>query len=262
MPVMDGLARLLDDDPITAYWVGFLMSDASFSTWRMKVALSSKDESHARQLAEWLDPSIRVGFQRNGSIVSFSQQDRVIVPAIRERFDIRPRKTYNPPERLPYEDKILLRCWLVGHIDADGEVRCQTGRRAATLHTVSHLSWEPFFLSLSDRLAFGTVRRRTVRGTEYAALRSHRHGEIVEILRFAQSHALPIMDRKWSNVDVDYVAKAQTGSGALIARLLMEGWRGIDISREYGYPKAYISNIRRQILSLPDARYTVNKEDV
>jgi len=235
------------------------MADGHFSEWRLSVSLAAKDEAHLRGFAEWLSPDIKVGFQRGGAVASLSRQDRTVVPLIRERFDIHPRKTFNPPSRLPYEDATLLRCWLVGYIDGDGQVRRQTGRVAVTLNTIAHISWEPFLLELSEMLDFGMVRHKVSHGQTYVALRNCRHNEVVSLLQFIKLYNLPVLERKWGVVDEGHVVITPSGSGKLIEQLLQEGWRGKDITREFGFSPAYISNVRRGVLGYSDARFEASK---
>jgi hypothetical protein len=252
-----GLVRLLADDPVAAYWVGFIFADGSLSEWRLRVCLSVKDADHLRKLASWFGPGFAVRSERAGTVVSLARQDRVAVPAIRSRFDLRPRKTYEPPAFLPYHSETLLRCWLVGYIDGDGEVRRQTGRPNALLHTVAHLSWEPLLTEMSETLGFGLIRRRVVQEQAYVALTCHRHSEIVALRQFARTQELPVLERKWAKVDETYVAP-DPKDGRMRARvevLARQGMRVKDIAAELGCSIKHASETRKA-LGFPDARLT------
>lgn len=250
-----GLRRLLSDDPVAAYWMGFIFADGSLSEWRLKIKIAVKDTEHLQTLAVWLGSGIHTTFERGESVVSLAKQDRTAVPAIRERFDLRPRKTYAPPARLPYDDETLLRCWLVGYIDGDGMVRRQTGRRNALLTTVAHLTWEPLLTAVSEKLGFGLIRHRVVRGRTYVALTCHRHNEIVALRQFARTQGLPVLERKWSQVDETYVAPdARDGRvRERIEVLARQGVRVKDIAAELGCSIKHVSETRTA-LGFPDAR--------
>lgn len=252
-----GLARLLADDPVAAYWMGFIFADGHLSEWRIKIKIAIKDTEHLQTLAAWLGSGIHTTFERGESVVSLAKQDRTAVPAIRERFDLRSRKTYEPPARLPYEEETLLRCWLVGYIDGDGMIRQQTGRQNALLTTVAHLAWEPLLTEVSETVGVGLIRHRIVRGRTYVALTCHRHNEIVALRQFARAQCLPVLERKWSRVDETYVAP-EARDGHMRDRvevLARQGMRVKDIAAELGCSIKHASETRTA-LGFPDARLT------
>lgn len=206
------LAPLLEYTPEASYWMGFLMADGCLTQNRLKVALAAIDTEHLQTFASFLGPNVNITLSVRQSptvtrhIASLSLQDSANSPLLKSRFDWHDRKTYNPPTWLPYEDITLLRAWLVGFIDGDGTIGLQSGRKSATLRTVSHLSWIEFLTDLAETLEFGKVSQR--RGGEtsskwYAQLATYRHHEICDLKRFAQTHHLPILSRKWDKVDLD-----------------------------------------------------------
>src|SRR5665647_1762785 len=121
------LIRLHDNTFIAAYWLGFLMADGSFKNNRLVVCLNDQDKSHMRSCMDWLE--ITSTLRHVDNVVSFGIVDRINGPAIRERFDINNRKTYEPPRWMPYFDKDMLRAFLVGFIDGDGHIYKQHGRK-------------------------------------------------------------------------------------------------------------------------------------
>ena len=127
---MSSLQRLLDETPISAYWLGLLMADGHVSEKRVQFGLKSED----RRLVDAF--GIFIGAKPSssrsngtGSYTSISRQEPDVVRRLRQRFGINSNKTYQPPAHLPYEDKALLRPFLVGLIDGDGTICKQSGGR-------------------------------------------------------------------------------------------------------------------------------------
>lgn len=230
------LKRLLEQTPIAAYWIGFLMADGHFSERRLAVKVSVLDVDHVRSLADWLGPGFRVKTERGGTIASLSCQQPTTVRALRERFDISPRKTYDPPSRLPYEDTALLTAWLIGLIDGDGTIRVPYGRRGAMASVVAHLAWQPLLMQVRDTLSLGTVGTRAggVKNARvYASLSISAHSELAELKTFASRHRLPVLERKW--VKVDEAFETRTVRARRARELVAAGATVSDLVRELGY---------------------------
>lgn len=204
------LEKLLDESPEAAYWVGFIFADGSISeNNRLKVTLKSADRGHLEKLASFVESQSNINYERSARYSTYAHMDSVSVPRLKSRFDLRPRKTYNPPAHLPYQDKELLKCFLIGFIDGDGHIKKQTGRRASAIRTVSHLSWAPFLEELALQLQIGRVKERSgsVRSVgTYAEWFSMRHSDNVALKEFATAAKLPILCRKWGRIDTSYVA--------------------------------------------------------
>lgn len=241
------LERLLEESPTAAYWIGFLMADGHFSDRRLAVKVSVSDIEHVRSLAAWLGPNFRVKVERRGTIASLACQQPATVAALRERFDISSRKTYEPPRALPYASEELLTAWLIGLIDGDGTVRLQTGRRGAIASLVAHASWGPLLQLVSARLGLGRVGAR--RGGEknlstYAALTISAHPQMVALKVFAGTQRLPVLQRKWEKVDESFVPR--TVRAARARALVMAGGTARKLVDQLGYePHTAYVTVRR-----------------
>lgn len=247
------LSPLLRDDPVAAYWNGFIAADGCFSGWkntRLQIALAAKDAAHLERLAGWMGHGW-VRTESGGKVVRYAVADAMTVPQLQLKFDLRPRKTVNPPRHLPYCG-VLLRAWFVGFIDGDGYIRKQSGRETAFLSTVSHHSWGPFLVELSSALNFGYVRYRTGGGYDngtgtYVSLNSARHNEIADLKRFAEQLALPILARKWDRVDCSIIVIDRHERAERIRELIRAGERTSDIAREVGVTKSAVSQARARM---------------
>lgn len=235
------LSPLLGENSTSAYWNGFIMADGTFTGTggnRLKIGLSSKDHSHLVAFASWIGRGqVR---QYKNSVSEWAVQDPIAAPLIKEKFDIHPRKTYNPPSRLPFKDHDLLRSWLVGFIDGDGCVKRQTGRQTALIDISLHLSWLPFLNMLSECLGLGTV---SIREKEYARLTISRHNDVTSLKKFALREGLPILNRKWDRVDESIVLDRHERVNRVKA-LIKAGLPNKEIIALTGATGSSISNIR------------------
>ncbi len=105
-PSTGSLSCLMDGTPVAAYWLGFIFADGCFFGNRLQIALSSKDLGHLERLRDWIGYG-RVSTEREGRVCRYAVLDSATVPALRARFDLKPRKTENPPSRVPFEDNEL-----------------------------------------------------------------------------------------------------------------------------------------------------------
>lgn len=123
------LSRLLEDEPISFYWIGFLLADGCIKgNKRLTLTLSIKAEDHLLQFCNYIDTHIRYstsnGFGGNFKVVSTSKQDPILVPKIMNKFGFITNKTYNPPEwkNYTFTDDLLFSLFL-GFFDGDGNIQ-------------------------------------------------------------------------------------------------------------------------------------------
>ena len=238
------LHRLLEDNPLAAYWNGFIMADGTLTGVggnRVKVALARKDHGHLESLASWVGKG---NVRHSGERVSeWAVQDPVVAPLLREKFDIRPRKTYNPPSRLPFEDSELLTSWTIGFIDGDGHIKNQTSRDTAMMTMNIHLSWKPFLHLLSERLGLGTV---STRSGECARFTISRHNDLVALKMFVRAHDLPVLARKWDRVNEEVVLDRYERAERT-REFIRSGLSNKEVATLTGASHSSVCNIRRRM---------------
>lgn len=214
---------LLDGSPQSLYWIGFLLADGHFSGEHLGLNVSVADRDHVARLAAMLgDYPVheRIAKDERGhprTMAVLSCYDNIAIPQLMEKFDIRPRKTYEPPNLagLGLSDHDLT-CMLLGFFDGDGNtmksypsvrhpeapLKMRGGR------IMLHAAWAPV---LEDwRIAVG--RFLGVRTTPVSlvqkphmntrAITSYTYWGIgVEVMRafgkFARDNGLPVLERKW-----------------------------------------------------------------
>lgn len=209
------LSILLNDTNESFYWIGFILADGSIQNNRLGFGLSIKDKDQVQKFANYIKykKDIQIGYKElNNKIFGFcglSVQDSRIVKQIKEKFDIRDNKTYNPPKTILKWDKNLLLSMFAGYIDGDGSIIQKTNRKDAKLGIQVHSSWlhilQEFNSLLNDKNYCGINHRG------YAYL----HIEEFPIIRQLKEELLklniPLLKRKWDKIDINYINRLEKG---------------------------------------------------
>ncbi len=203
------LLPLLNEEPLSYYWMGFIMADGCFSGNgynTLEVNLSTKDSSHLEKLALLLNTKCRVYNNRKtkmnkggitSTIVLTATSNRV-GPVVREKFNLLPKKTYNPPKYFPTNDTILLMSLLIGLLDGDGAII--RNHKSFSLKILCHKSWIEFYKNL-DSLIFdepNIVRMEKCR--DQCLLSINKRKNIEKLLNLIETYSLPVLSRKWNKI--------------------------------------------------------------
>lgn len=194
------LTPLLNDSLETYYWIGFILADGCIlNNGQLVVQLSIKDKEHLEKLARYLKTEIRKVKQKTEYLnhpewnrpdhaYRIAVSDPKITSLIKSRFDIKQKKTYNPPDlnrlTLTHEQKLAI---LVGFIDGDGSINCKN------IKIENHRSWYEFhkyFLFISDDMWIKINKRL------YSELHINRKGYDI-LIKFINYNKLPALTRKW-----------------------------------------------------------------
>lgn len=239
------IEKLLLEDQTAAYWNGFIFADGTILKGkRLRISLAGKDYNHLLKFTKWIggkDPATYISNQ-GLSYTTFARQETNNVEEYCSRFDLKPKKTYNPPNFIPYGNLTLMKCWLAGFIDGDGEIRKQTNRPASIIKTVSHIEWHFFLEQVVDITQFGHVKQRP--GLPYTEIRSFEHNKNVEFKQFCYNAGLPVMERKWSQIDETHVSVGQMKNRVL--DLLKQGVRQRTIAQTLGCAESYVSRLNKE----------------
>lgn len=215
------LSILLNDDPSTYYWIGFLMADGSidFKDYRLKLQLAAKDLGHLLKFAEYIQFTAKplpyyTASPRSDRINLLQYlvriNDRVTLPLIIKKYGFTKCKKSNPPKLADCIDNEHILPFLIGFIDGDGWIeRTRPGnyRVAMELHA-SWLSNLNHFYSALCRL-FIRKNMRPVLSRPTISRRGHslfRIGDrrlIRQLKAYAIEAGLPFLSRKWELIGDD-----------------------------------------------------------
>lgn len=223
------VSKLLDESNETYYWIGFLMADGyiSHDTNRISLALQVGDVEHVRKFANYIkrekinfsscnsvSPSTGKLYVKKSYIVS--AMDKFYIPQIIEKYDFKPRKTYNPPN-LSYLNKDFnqFASFLIGFIDGDGSIvknknRLKKETKLCSIKIGCHLSWEKNLQFFSDKLRNflkcdrikSTISKKD--GCSYIVFST----KCINFLKLKTIELkLPILNRKWDKVNENYITR-------------------------------------------------------
>jgi len=256
---------LLQDTPEAFYWIGFIFADGSIinNKTRLSVSLAEKDHAHLLKLASFLSTTTKVyiehgGWVDNSPFCKLRIQDKQKVPKLCEKFDLKSRKTYNPPTLCINDDNLFV-SFFCGFTDGDGCIAVNKNRKnCINLSIKVHGSWENALRYMEHRVykALQLTKYRNVKLTSinkkgFAVLRLSDNTLIRKIKQRAVELKLPIMNRKWDKIDTNIVSKYITSEKRRceIKKMLNAGMYPAQISRKLGLKLTTTYGLIRQINS-------------
>ena len=235
------LSRLLEDSYESYYWIGFLLADGHFSKKnRIKVVLAEKDVLHLEKLKYFLNISscMKQYTLNNKVYYEISAMDTKVFKVLVERFNISSNKTKEPCNISNLsEDKLF--CLSIGFIDGDGSIRKVYKRPHPQLTVKCHASWLD-----NLRLMFPYASTR-LDNTGYAKAGVTDSEVLKNIKLRAIEYSLPILQRKWDNIDLSFTSREQRIKNNLpiIKDMLMKGFSQKEICKLCGYSPSGLSQI-------------------
>lgn len=232
---------LLEDSNEAFYWIGFLLADGCFSDNRLILDLSIKDKEHIIKFAKFINYE---GSYRETPIkFGLACKDTKVVQKIREKFDIKDGKTYNPPDSILKFNKKLLYCLLAGFIDGDGNIRHQNKWKDFFLRIKNHASW----LNVLKEFALLITNRDCVKinNSGYAELNITNTVVLQELKKKLIALNIPIMSRKWDIIDLHFISKYTTAKilREKVLELHSKGYRNKDICEMCNTSSANVTKI-------------------
>lgn len=195
----NSLNKLLEKNPISFYYIGYLIADGYFSDKVMSIDISTKDSQHLQSMLDFLDYKNCIKKHRNNVCIEIS--DSMNLPKIRNKFNLLKNKTYNPPNIDYYNlfGKDLYYCLIIGIIDGDGCIRESGGTVHITLEI--HKSWFNFLSEILNHINNDIRKtkskvRLTSRG--YASLTLCGKSIYDFFIKVIADNQLPVLKRKWS----------------------------------------------------------------
>lgn len=199
---------MLDDSNESFYWAGFILADGTIGDGhKLSIELALKDMDQIEKFKKYIKSNHLIRYHRGQPVISIS--DRKIVTKIMEKFDIKQRKSYNPPSTEMYDrfDKEKIFCLIVGFIDGDGNIRKMNRSNAFQLTFENHHSWEPFYRFvesfLGEYFLFDTKEKSRIRFNNrgYVCMTFCPKEFLYKINNERKRLSLPVLDRKWKILD-------------------------------------------------------------
>lgn len=245
-------AKLLEDFDEAVYWQGFIMGDGNIlDVGRLTVTLSIKDQEHLESLNNFIPGNIKRYLSKtiysDGEYIRYTNHDKTTANRFLNRYKLNGPKTYNPPDLSFLDSKSKFLSFFIGLFDADGcfDIRKQKNT-VASLKIEVHSSWKPTLelikYKLKEILNIESSVKDTTRG--YGKLTINKFQYIKILKQEAINLKLPILNRKWDNVNLEYTSKKYIVQESLdiIDKMLLEKKSWKDISE---YLKLSVNSCRR-----------------
>lgn len=205
--------KLLKEKPISYYYMGLIVADGCFSLtknnrFRFNILLHKKDKIYLEKLAKYISYTRKI-YRPTESHLQLDMIDDVNIPKVMDKFDLKFRKTYNPPNNLNIKNDILFLSFLIGYIDGDG---CILKRKRGYINLKCHSSWKICFSNWVKRLYDIANQEKTPKikllktsgwSKDYLVFTSIANKEINILLKNTiEKYDLPVFKRKWDRIDV------------------------------------------------------------
>jgi hypothetical protein len=201
---LSDLSPLLKEEPISYYWLGFLIADAHFNNNRIIFCLSEKDKAQVEKFALFVNYHGAIKRSEGNYKIAVMHTD--VVYRLRNNFKISNNKTIFPCDISKIIDDTLLICFLIGFIDGDGCIAQQTKRNDCSIKIKLHKSWAENLQIMSNRVC-GVVKIKPatvhINCYGYATL-CFSNSILVKYLKSQYIEMrLPVLTRKWDKIDLD-----------------------------------------------------------
>ena len=191
------LERLYDKSLQSFYWLGVILSDGSFYKTRFELSFKELDSNFLKSFSQYfsIDESI-IKYRKSSKSYRLQFGNRVSNPKIMSYFDIKYRKTYNPPDFQFYQlyTQEQLTALLIGIIDGDGCIST-----SGSISITSHKSWESFFRKLLIKLNF-PIRISFPKNKNVLKIGIYQNYYKQYLKNFIINNNLFTLDRKWSRI--------------------------------------------------------------
>lgn len=142
---------LLHDNPITYYWLGFLLADGCFTDRRIQLGVAKIDLDHLKNFALYVNSNNKIQkVSENHFRIKLTNVK--VVKALKSKFNISNRKTYEPCNISNISNKDLFFSLIIGFIDGDGSVCCVKNFKSFRISLVGHSSWIDNFVKIQSFL--------------------------------------------------------------------------------------------------------------
>jgi hypothetical protein len=214
------LSNLLLETPLAYYQMGFIAADGCFTkSGGICISVNEKDtewlknafenvkfnfysHKHSHEYKNEIKYSVQSSLQGNDNKNYFKIQDK---------FDLQQNKTLYPPQNFQFYKSLpndLFLSFLIGLIDGDGCIH-KKKNNTVVIQVCCHKNWGDFFAALKEKIE--SIFNLTVRVSppnrkdNCIILIMHKFPILRELKKCAIKLNLPIMKRKWDNINVNHI---------------------------------------------------------
>jgi len=192
----------LQDEELAYFW-GFFLGDGSVSdnngVNRIKVAVNKKDISILENFCQWLTIDLsNIKTYKNYS--EFYLRDKLFNYKLMKKWGAVSNKTYNPI--LPtIKNKLILKRFLIGLIDADGHV-VYGNNKGGQFQLVGNTKIMEWFIDSIKKLGYsGQIVHRTYTDKVWSRACIQNKKDLISFAKILQVDTCDfLLDRKWHNI--------------------------------------------------------------
>jgi len=250
--VNTNLEVLLNDSLESFYWIGFILADGCFVKNRFEINLSTIDEDHLKSLASYVNiNNFNYCNTTKTSMCKISAQDSFICPKIKEKFDFKKRKTYNPPDTSKWnftDDQLI--SMFIGFIDGDGHIRKTYGSGGFLIRISLHNSWINVLDYFSNKIEkitnIKTSKTNIPNSSKQACLLLGDSRIAIYLKEFILKHNLPVLNRKWDKVDINFISRKKKSVQNIENVKKLYNLSDNEISKILGISRRTVCRIRKE----------------
>lgn len=217
------LSILLEETPISLYWLGFLCADGNIEEGRkISITIQSLDKQHLQRYLDYVGSSNIPHLVKGSNCLRIALTDIKTVTELIKRFKLSSNKTHNPINLSYFKNKSpeLFLSFICGFIDGDGSIR-KIGKNSYTISIVGYKTWlnnfQVFFKflhkyfnsSITSRIPYKDKKNTTLpqdltktkKEFELAQFRIHKKDIIIPFKEKIVSLNLPFLARKWDKIN-------------------------------------------------------------
>lgn len=190
---------LLNDTPITYYWLGFLIADGHFNkNGYITLNISKYDLKHTNKFRHYLGLE-----KRNDTLVSLS--DKITFNKLSEMFKITSNKTSEPCDLSYLFDKPdLFFSFIVGFIDGDGTIN-----KEGYIRIKCHHNWLDNIDKMLYFISNGIYNKPKLNKENFCVGHLSSIQVTKNIFKKIKKLNLPILERKWNRIPMCKLSKKE-----------------------------------------------------
>lgn len=204
------LSILLEDSIETFYWIGFILADGCVTNNKLVVDLSCLDKEHLYKLATYLKTiNVINRTSKNRQYVRINCRDIINLPKICNKFDLKTKKTYNPPNKFEFSKDLLLSMF-IGYIDGDGSIQTYKNRKDFILKFHIHSSWRDWLIKFQNLLESELnlkLPSPIITKAGFCSWVISQTKVLIFLKKFIIKNNIPALERKWIKVNENFISK-------------------------------------------------------